>query len=219
MHKKPQKIHIGKYIDPLSDFGFKLLFGSEPNKDLLIAFLNELFQGKKVIVDLTFIKNGYPGPQPTFRKFIFDLTCKGVDGELFIIEIQRIYQHFFKDRAIYYTSTLIHDQGPKGKAKWDFKLQEVYLIALMDFGFQDSQPEVYLHKVHLCDEITGKVFYDKLGYIFIEIPKFLKEEKDLENDLDRWLYILKNMSSLKKIPVFLTKRIFAKIFTIAEVSK
>lgn len=217
--KLPPQLHIGKYIDPLSDFGFKLLFGSEPNKEMLIDFLNELFKGKKVITNLVFNKNEQPGPQSDYRKSIFDLTCTGQDGEEFIIEVQRIHQLFFMDRAIYYTSTHIHNQGPKGKRNWDFKLKEVYLIGLMDFTFKGSAPETYLHRIHLADEATGKVFYNKLGYTFIEIPKFVKTEKELETDLDKWLYVLKNMSTLEKIPVFLNKRIFQKLFSIAEVAK
>jgi predicted transposase/invertase (TIGR01784 family) len=210
---------MGKYVDPLTDFGFKLLFGSEPNKDLLIAFLNELFKGKKRIADLTYNKSEYHGPHPEYRKSIFDLTCTDDKGVRFMIEVQRARQVCFKDRALYYTAAFIQEQGPKGKPDWDFQLKEVYLIALMDFCLEDTSPEHYLHWVRLTDEATGKVFYEKLGYIFIEIPKFNKPETALETDLDRWLYILKNLSLLQKIPVFLHKRIFEKLFTIAEVSK
>lgn len=211
-------IHIGRYIDPLSDFGFKFLFGSEPNKELLIALLNELFEGKKYIEDLTYNKNENHGPQNDYRASVYDLTCTGQDGEQFIIEVQRIQQRFFKDRAIYYTSNLIHEQGPKGEIKWNFQLKEVYFIALMGFCFEDTKPDSWLHRAHLTYEETGEGFYNKLGYIFIEIPKFNKTEIQLTTDLDRWLYILKNMRSLKKISVYLNKRIFQKLFTIAEVS-
>ena len=219
LETKPQPlVHIGRYIDPLSDFGFKLLFGSEPNKDLLISFLNELFKDRKHIVDLTYNKNENHGPQNDYRTSVYDLTCTGQDGEQFIIEVQRLHQTYFKDRAIYYTSSLIHDQGPKGEYKWNFRLKEVYLIGLMDFTFEDTRPQTYLHRVHLTYEKTKKVFYNKLGYIFIEIPKFNKSEKLLKNDLERWLYVLRNMSRLEKIPVYLSKRIFEKLFKIAEVS-
>lgn len=217
--KKTMQKGLGKYIDPLSDFGFKFLFGSDPNKELLIAFLNELFEGRKHIIDLVYNKNENNGPQHEYRKSIYDLTCTGQDGEQFIIEVQRIHQLYFRDRSIYYTSALIHDQGPKGKKQWDFQLKEVYLIGLMDFSFEDSRPDIYLHRVRLTDEATGSVFYEKLGYIFIEIPKFIKTQKELKTELDRWLYVLKNMSRLQKIPVFLNKRIFEKLFTIAELSK
>jgi len=213
--KKP---HIGRFIDPLSDFGFKFLFGSDPHKEMLIAFLNELFEGRKHITALTYNKNENNGPQFGFRKSIFDLTCTGRDGEQFIIEVQRIHQHYFKDRAIYYSSALIHDQGPKGETKWDYKLKAVYVIGLMDFSFPNSNPHSAIHRIHLVDEATGKIFYEKLGYVFVEIPKFNKTEEALETDLDRWLFVLKNMSNLEKIPVILNKRIFEKLFKIAEVS-
>jgi len=212
------KIHIGRFIDPLSDFGFKLLFATEPNKDLLIAFLNELFEGRKYIADLTYNKNENHGPQNDYRTTVYDLTCTGKDGEQFIIEVQRMQQYYFKDRAIYYTSTLIHDQGPRGEKKWNYQLKEVYLIGVMNFCFEDTLPTACLHRVHLTYESTGQVFYNKLGYIFIEIPKFNKAEHELQTDLDRWLFVLKNMHKLEKIPLYLTKRIFEKLFTIAAIS-
>ena len=48
-----------KYIDPLSDWGFKRLFGSEPDKEILIDFLNALFEGQKQIVDLVYRPTEY----------------------------------------------------------------------------------------------------------------------------------------------------------------
>jgi predicted transposase/invertase (TIGR01784 family) len=79
----------GKYIDPLVDFAFKKIFGSEPNKDLLIAFLNEVFRGRKHITSLVYNKNEYPGDLKEEGAAIFDLLCTGANGEQFLIEIQR----------------------------------------------------------------------------------------------------------------------------------
>ena len=105
---------IGTYIDPLSDYGFKRIFVSEPNKGLLIDFLNEIFQGRKVIKDLIYNKNEHEGPISSSRKVIYDLACTGENGKEFIIEVQRIRQQFFKDRSIYYSSRLISNQAPHG---------------------------------------------------------------------------------------------------------
>lgn len=213
----PPKPKIGTFIDPLTDFGFKHLFGSEPSKELLIDFLNELFKGRKVIKDLTYNKNEYSGPRPRSRKMIFDLTCTGQDGEQFIIEVQRIHQQYFRDRAVYYSSRLIHDQAPQG-GNWDYSLKEVYFIGLMDSVLENADTAEYLHWVRLAYERSGKEFYKKLGFIFIEIPKFTKTEKELETGVDKWLFVLKNLSRLQKIPVVLNTRIFSKLFNIAEVS-
>ncbi|SEO98854.1 conserved hypothetical protein (putative transposase or invertase) [Mucilaginibacter sp. OK283] len=208
----------GKYIDPLVDFAFKKIFGSEPNKDLLTAFLNEVFRGRKHIVDLVYNKNEHPGDLKDEGSAIFDLLCTGDNGERFIIEVQRAKQGYFKERALFYTSRLISDQAPKGKRNtWGYNIAEVYLIALLeDFTLEDSPANSYLHDICLCNRDTGEIFYDKLGYTYIELSKFVKEETELETDLDRWLYVLKHLSQMDKIPVYLRKPIFEKLFSIAE---
>jgi len=58
-----------------------------------------------------------------------------------------------------------------------------------------------------------------MGYKFLELPNFDKKESELTTDLDKWFYLLKNLSRLDKIPDFLDKRVFQKIFRIAEMSK
>src|SRR5277367_4553342 len=123
----------GKYIDPLVDFAFKKIFASEPNKDLLIAFLNEVFCGRKVIVDLVYNKNEHPGDLKDEGGAIFDLLCTGEKGERFLIEVQRGRQGLFKERAVFYTSRLISEQAPKGgRSTWAYNITEVYLIALLE---------------------------------------------------------------------------------------
>jgi predicted transposase/invertase (TIGR01784 family) len=210
----------GKYIDPLVDFAFKKIFGSEPNKDLLIAFLNEVFRGRKQIVDLIYNKNEHPGDLKDEGAAIFDLLCTGINGEKFLIEVQRGRQGNFKERALFYTSRLISDQAPKGRrSEWAYNLTEVYLVALLeDFTLQIASDTNYLHDICLCNRETGEIFYDKLGYTYVELSKFVKEGADLVTDLDKWLYVLKNMSRMDKIPVYLRKPIFEKLFNIAEYS-
>ena len=216
--KKETIVPIGRYIDPLTDIGFKKVFGSEPNKDLLIAFLNELFKGRKVIKDLAYNPQENNGPTRDYRKTIFDLTCTGADGETFIIEMQRAEQKYFTDRAVFYTSGKLHEQGSKGRKDWDYKLQEVYFIGLMDFNFDHTPTDKYLHRVRLAEEETGHTFYNKLGFIFIELPNFNLTEKQIKTDLERWMYVLRNMWKFQKIPVILHKKIFQKLFQISEVS-
>ena len=210
----------GKFIDPLVDFAFKKIFGSEPNKDLLIAFLNEVFRGRKLIVDLVYNKNEHPGDLKDEGAAIFDLLCNGDKGEQFLIEVQRGKQGYFKERALFYTSRLISGLAPKGNRRaWAYNIAEVYLIALLeDFTLEGSPANSYLHDICLCNKDTGEIFYDKLGYTYIELSKFVKTENELETDLDKWLHVLKNMSQWDKIPVYLRKPIFEKLFSIAEYS-
>jgi len=211
---------IGRYIDPLVDFAFKKIFGSEPNKDILIAFLNEVFKGRKHIADLVYNKNEHPGDLTDEGSAIFDLLCTGDNGEKFLIEVQRGKQGRFKERALFYASRLISDQAPKGKrTEWGYDITEVYLVALLeDFTLQGNPPGKYLHNICLCNVETGEIFYDKLGYTYIELRNFVKTDAELETDLDKWLYFLKNMPGLSKLPVYLRKPVFEKLFNIAEYS-
>jgi len=195
-----------KYIDITTDYGFKKVFGSDTNKDLLIAFLNELFRGRKIIADLYYNKNEHVGDTEDIGTVIFDLTCTADNGERFIIEVQRTAQDNLKKRMLYYSSKLIADQAPKGNRRaWNYAISEVYIIVLMDgFAMPDAGDEKYfLHDICLCYRDHGKIFYDDLGFIYVELVNFVKAEAELVNDLDRWLYVLKNMSSLNGLSTYL----------------
>ena len=83
-----------KYINPFTDYGFKRLFGEEPNKDLLLDFLNELLHNEQGrITDLTYLRNEHLGKIETDRTAIFDLYCENECGEKFIVELQKTKQN------------------------------------------------------------------------------------------------------------------------------
>ncbi|MDF1548606.1 MAG: Rpn family recombination-promoting nuclease/putative transposase, partial [Bacteroidales bacterium] len=165
-----------KYINPFTDYGFKRLFGEEPNKDLLLDFLNELLKKEQgQITELTYLKNENLSTTELNRKAIFDLYCTNEKGEKFIVELQKTKQKFFKDRTVYYSTFPIREQAVIG-SEWDFELKKVYTIAILDFVFDEdeNQPEKLRYDVKLTDTQTKKIFYDKLTFIYLEMPKFLK---------------------------------------------
>jgi len=207
------------HLDLLSDFGFKHVFGREVNKDILIDFLNALFQGRKIIIDLIYGPTERAGESKIFKKVFFDLMCTGNDGEQFIIEIQRKSQRYFRDRSVYYTSKLIAEQLPSGNHNWKVPLKESFLIAVLDFILPDNEDESYLHQISMVNTDSGKLFYNKIQYIFIELPKFAKEEIELLSELDKWLYLLKNLQTFDVLPNFLNSSIFQKVFNITDISK
>ncbi|SEH05641.1 Rpn family recombination-promoting nuclease/putative transposase [Candidatus Venteria ishoeyi] len=208
-----------KYICPFTDFGFKKLFGTEPNKDILIDFLNELLKKDTgEIIDLNYLSTEQLGRSIDSRKAIYDIYCENRIGEKFIVELQKAKQNYFKDRSIYYSTFPIQQQAKKGD--WNFKLNAVYTIGILDFIFEEdkSDNKVYHHEVKLFDKNTQKVFYDKLTYIYLEMPKFTKTENELETHFDKWLYVLKNLENLTSRPALLQEKIFAKLFKQAEIA-
>ena len=209
-----------KYISLLTDFGFKRIFGTDLNKDLLIGFLNALFEGSHVITDVKYLNTEHIGDIHTERKAIFDVYCETENGEKFIVEMQNAYQEFFKDRSIFYSTFPIREQGAKG-SDWDFNLNHVYTIALLNFNMREPAfaQEHLSHTVKLCDTYTHKIFYDKLDFIYVEIAKFDKSVDELETTFEKWLYVLKNLSRLDNQPQSLRDKIFDRLFTQAEIAK
>nr|WP_297231581.1 Rpn family recombination-promoting nuclease/putative transposase [uncultured Prevotella sp.] len=209
-----------RYISLLTDFGFKRIFGTKPNKDLLINFLNSLFEGEQVIKDVRYLNSEHIGDVFAERKAIFDVYCENEHGEKFIVEMQNAYQKYFKDRSLFYSTFPIREQAPKG-SDWNFKLDHVYTVALLNFDLDEEafDKDDINHDVGLLDKKTFKVFNDKLTFKYVEIAKFDKQEKDLITLYDKWLYVLKNLSYLDKRPAALKEKIFSKLFEEAEIAK
>ena len=209
-----------KYINPFTDYGFKRLFGEEPNKDLLLDFLNELLKEQEgEITALSYLPNEKLPISVGDRRAIFDIYCTNKKGEQFIVEMQKAEQKFFKDRTIFYSTFPIQEQARNKDRFWNFELKAVYTIGILDFEFEESDPDKYRHDVLLTEHETKKVFYEKLNYIYLEMPKFHKTEKELETRFDKWMFVLKNLPKLERIPVELKENIFLKLFETAEIAK
>ena len=208
-----------RYISLLTDFGFKRIFGTAPNKDLLINFLNCLFAGRKVIKDLKYNNSEHVGDIYTERKAIFDVYCESVDGEKFTVEMQNASQKYLKDRTVFYSTYPIREQAPKGD--WDFKLDPVYTVALVNYEMNEESfdQQAISHQVQLCDTATKRVFYDKLEFIYVEVTKFNKTEDELVTLYDKWIYALKNLAKLTDRPAALRDKIFDRLFQVAEIAR
>jgi len=211
---------VEKYINPFTDYGFKKLFGEELNKDLLLDFLNELLKEEQgQIKNLTYLKSEHLGATEIDRKAIFDLYCENEKGEKFIVELQKTKQNFFKDRTVYYSTFPIREQAKR--ADWDYELKAVYTIAILDFVFDadKNEPWKFRYDVKLKDIETNRVFYDKLTFIYLEMPKFNKTVDELETRFDKWLYVIRNLNKLDRVPDKLRENLFDKLFETAEIAR
>ena len=221
-----------RYINPYTDFGFKLLFGTDMNKELLVSFLNALLFGKEVIKNVTYLNTEHLGTQEYDRRAVFDVYCENEQGEKLLVEMQRGEQQFFKDRSLYYATFPIREQAPRGE--WDYELKGVYVIGILNFVFHESPSQVsageksrllsesasdcFHHQVQLVDLKTKEVFYDKLTFIYLEMPKFNKTEAELETMFDKWMFVLRNLSGLLERPSALQERVFNRLFKAAEIA-
>ena len=210
----------GRYINPYTDFGFKKLFGTEMNKDLLISFLNALLSvpGRQ-IEDVQYLNGENLGDGYGDRRSVFDVYCLTTDGSRFIVEMQKAEQTYFKDRSVYYATTPIRQQAPKGK--WDYHLEDVYTVGILNFEFPNGEypADSYRHEIKLKDVEDNHIFYDKLTFVYLEMPKFNKTESELVTMFDKWMFVLRNLSRLLERPKALQDRVFKKLFQQAEIAK
>ena len=209
-----------RYISLLTDFGFKRIFGTDPNKELLINFLNSLFDGEEVIKDVKYLNSENVGDVYTERKAIFDVYCENENGEKFIVEMQNAYQTYFKDRSLFYSTFPIREQAPKG-SDWNFCLKKVYVVALLNYKMSDEafDSSDTIHTIALMDTKTNKVFNAKLMFKYVEVGRFDKTDEELTSLSDKWMYVLKNLSRLDNRPAALREKIFSKLFAAASVAR
>jgi predicted transposase/invertase (TIGR01784 family) len=203
--------------------GLKKIFGEEASKPMLIDFLASLLP-ETHIVDLTFKDKEKLGKSAEDRKAVYDIYCENNKGEKIIIELQKANrsgdrQNYFKDRTVFYATFPIQEQSKTGD--WNYELKAVFCVGILDFTFEDKKKtkdgEV-IHTVQLKDQ-NNQLFYDKLKFVYLEMPHFTKEENQLETRLDKWLYFIKHLEDFQNIPEIFKDEVFIQAFEKAEIAK
>ena len=208
---------MSRYINPYTDFGFKKLFGEEANKDLLIDFLNAVLPPENKIAHLEFRDSEALPDNIVDRKAVFDIACVGESGQSFTVEMQKAKQLFFKDRALFYSAFPIQRQAQRGD--WNFKLNPVFLVAVLDFEYDEKEERRKIYRLVSLKDQDGDPFSDTLKMVFLQMPLFTKTESELTTPKDKWLFFLKNLESFEDIPQILRVPVFEKAFATAEYVK
>ena len=207
---------MGKFINPFTDMGFKLIFGQEVSKPILIEFLNSLLKGERQIRDLKFLDKEQMRTTDEDRSLIYDIYCEQENGEHIIVEMQNRSQPYFKNRSVFYASRAIVEQGKRG-ADWNYEYKAVYVIAFLNFERKDIS-EHFRCDVALMDMEKKTPFSDKIRLVYLQLPLFTKEPDDCQNTFERIIYVLKNMDILERMPWLAKDAVFQRLASIAEVA-
>ncbi len=212
---------MSKYINPFTDFGFKKLFGENSSKIYLADFLNSILEPylSEPIISIENRKSEMLGRKVSDRNAVFDLYCFTQNGERIIVEMQKVEQEYFRDRSLYYSTFAITEQAKKGKTDgtyWDFKLDPVYCVGILNFNFSDK--EKYLHIGKILDVQDHDNLIDNVTFAFIEMKKFEKDIKICKTKQDKWLYTLHNIAKLQEVPPELEEQVFIDFFHEAEIN-
>ena len=207
---------MARFINPFTDVGFKIIFGQEFSKPRLLDFLNTLLEGERVITNLTFLDKEQEAMFDGDRSPIYDILCETDSKEKIIVEMQNREHPNFKERMLYYASEAIVRQGEKGNI-WNYDIKAVYMVAFTNFVLTGYSDRLRID-VGLTDLQQGGLFSDKLRLIYLQMPCFTKEMEECENHFERWIYILKNMEILERMPWAAQNAVFRRLAEVAEVS-
>ena len=207
---------MAKFINPFTDVGFKIIFGQEFSKPRLLDFLNALLVGERVISDLKFLDKEQPAIYDGDRSPIYDILCETDSGEKIIVEMQNREHPNFKERMLYYASEAIVRQGERGTG-WNYDIKAVYIVAFTNFVLTEYADCLRID-VGLTDQ-SGRPFTGKLRLVCLQMPCFTKDADECENQFERWIYILKNMDTLTRMPWAAQNAVFQRLAEVAEVSK
>lgn len=204
----------GRYLNPLTDYGFKKVFGE---KDVMIAFLTDLLNPKSPIEDITFLDKEMTADSEEMRGVIYDLRCRSVDGSEFIVEMQNKGQLNFSDRILFYLSRSLSTQERKGNSTWNYELNPVYGVFFLNFHMKGLKPQA-IRTVQLKVDETGEVFSEKLKAFTLELVDFKDKPTEYpQSQIEYWLYNLVNMETMTTALPFQSQQpIFEKVGGISE---
>lgn len=193
-----------RFINPKNDFAFKKIFCSNDSKDILINFLNAiLYQAQPIIEDLEIIDS-----QPTNQTLVVPETRLDVKatingGRIALVEIQLLNVPSFEKRVLYnaaktYSMQLTREERSE-------KLKTVISLKIADFEMFENQSECLTRFVFKEKDPQLDCPDTEIELVFVELPKFKKELAALETTAERWIYFLKNPSTLSTEPEILRR--------------
>lgn len=187
-----------KFVDIKNDIAFRKIFGNDKKKEILISFLNAVLhlEGDKRIQTIT-IANPFQMPiLANMKTSIIDVKATDFRGNTFIIEMQVADIIGMDKRLLYYTSKEYSQQIVSGEKYTE--LNPVIFIGIFDFPFTEG--EAYFSHHAICNVETKERVIKDMDFYFIELPKFKKLAKDLNNITDKWIYFIKEVENLDVIP-------------------
>ena len=211
---------VQRYVDILTNGGFKALFGDVNNKDVVISILNVLLPEHRKIVDIDYLQTELQGPVVNHSKeYHYDFMCRDTSGTYFIVELQKYREdHWFK-RCVSYASRAYNLQNRRGK---DYNVPPVYLIGLMDIeiGHPDKEfwRDRHISEYTFREKESHDLLAETIVIIFAEMAHFNKKAEECVTEADKMLYVLKFIGRMMEQPAWLQNEVYTRIFSACEIA-
>lgn len=212
----------GPYASLLTDLTFKKAFSpdTEQGKINLINLLNDILKGQIThrITDVTTRMSEYnDSGSKESKTSIFDLHCCNERGEFIEIEVQIREKKNFLKRLVFYSSQMIIQQGHPGR-KWNYRLKPTYVIAITKHKVfkKDDLP---IHRAGIWNYTSGKNLVDCMNFTIVELPKITKIIRENDSEAAKWMFALRYLNRLKRLPPALNDGKFKGLLETAKVAK
>ena len=213
-----------RYVDILSNAGFKAFFGDESNKESVVSLLNTLLPAHRQIKDIEYRPTEHQGPIIGHSKeFQYDFLCRDTSGAMFIVEMQRYKEVSWFKRCVSYASRAYDRQNKTG---FDYDVPPVYLIGLMGVDINHPDNEYwtgrYISEYTFREKGCHDLLDETIVIIFAELTRFHKTEDECITEQDQLLYLLKNSGKMMVPPKWAARKPCKNIldaFRIGDFSK
>ena len=215
---------VQRYVDILTDAGFKAVFGDQRNKDVLMDLLNVLLPAERRVEEIEYNTTEIPGFTPETKSVRIDLRCTSSDGTRFIVEMQKSRQKNFFRRCVEYASK-VYDSGSRRGDNQRYDIQPVYFIGILGTrgllkGHTGPEWEdVYFSEYTFREKRTHEVPDETISLIFAELDRFDKSLAQCESLQEKWCYSLKHVGKLHELPDGLKIRTFERLFEACEIAR
>ena len=214
-----------RYVDILTEAGFKAVFGVEKNKDVLIDLLNVVLPAHRRVTDLAYSTTEVPGFTMSNKSVRLDLRCTGEDGTRFIVEMQCYRQLNFFRRCVEYAAK-VYDSGSERGDGHGYDIPPVYFIGLLNTGvpkFDRSDSAIwrdrYVSEYTFREKENHEVVDETIFLIFAELDRFDKKLEDCVSMADKWFYSLKHVGRMERLPEELKVKVFERLFEACEIAR
>ena len=190
---------MSRYLDPTNDVSFRKLFGTEEHKSLLMSFLNSVLslEGDRKIKEVQLLPKDQAPLIKETKSSILDVKCTDERNIQYIVEMQNKKVPGFVKRTQFYVAHSYVTQLPSGSEYFSLK-PVIFLVLANHKLFPNKKKAVSYHKT--LDIETLEHDLEDFSYVFIELAKFKKQEKELDTIQDKWLYFFKNWNKTKEVP-------------------
>ncbi len=216
------RLRARKYADIMLEWTFKHVFG--PNgkcKEGLVSLLNAIIP-EVTIKSIEYVNTEMQGEVAEQKTSLLDLRCVSEDGLQFAVEVQNYRQEGFFQRCILYASKIFAEQNRKGV---EYKsLMPVYVVSILSeeaskgLNMYENRRDQVIYDHTIIEKVSGIIAPRTISVIFADTGKFRKDIRECEDDVDRWLFLLRHSERIREYSDAFQSEVFRMVLESLKIS-